>query len=92
LVVDKVRYWRAVLFYFGFALGVIYFAVMPALREGSATIALLNGALIGLLTYTTYDAAGEEMLRDPVAGVDEFEPVAAARMGEDMDEKLTVGW
>jgi uncharacterized membrane protein len=92
LIVDQVRYWPAALFYFGFALGVISFAVMPALREGSATTALLNDALIGLLAYTTYDAAGDEMLRDPVAGVDEFEPVAAARMGEDVAEKLTVGW
>jgi uncharacterized membrane protein len=63
LIVDHVRYWPAALFYFGFALGVIYFAVMPALREGSATTALLNGALIGLLAYATYDLTNYATLK-----------------------------
>lgn len=63
LIVEQVRYWPAALFYFGFPLGVVYFALMPALRDGSAGTALLNGALIGLLAYATYDLTNYATLR-----------------------------
>jgi uncharacterized membrane protein len=63
LIVEQVRYVPAALFYFGFPLGVIYFAVMPALRDGSANTALINGALIGLLAYATYDLTNYATLR-----------------------------
>ena len=33
LIVEQVRLWPAALFYFGFPLGVIHFALMPALAE-----------------------------------------------------------
>jgi uncharacterized membrane protein len=63
LIVEQVRYWPAALFYFGFPLGVVYFALMPALREGQASTALLNGALLGLLAYATYDLTNYATLR-----------------------------
>lgn len=63
LIVEQVRYWPAALFYFGFPLGVVYFALMPALRDESASAALLNGALIGLLAYATYDLTNYATLR-----------------------------
>ncbi|MBS7742561.1 MULTISPECIES: DUF2177 family protein [unclassified Chelatococcus] len=63
LIVEQVRYWPAALFYFGFPLGVVHFALMPALRYGSANAALLNGALIGLLAYATYDLTNYATLR-----------------------------
>ncbi|KRE04251.1 hypothetical protein ASE63_25860 [Bosea sp. Root381] len=63
LIVEQVRIWPAALFYFGFPLGVVHFALMPALRDGSATAALLNGALIGLLAYATYDLTNYATLR-----------------------------
>ncbi|SIQ29446.1 MULTISPECIES: DUF2177 family protein [unclassified Bosea (in: a-proteobacteria)] len=63
LIVEQVRYWPAALFYFGFPLGVVYFALMPALRDGNAGSALLNGALIGLLAYATYDLTNYATLR-----------------------------
>nr|WP_047576781.1 DUF2177 family protein [Methylobacterium sp. ZNC0032] len=63
LIVEQVRYWPAAMFYFGFPLGVVYFALMPALRDGSGSIALINGALIGLLTYATYDLTNYATLR-----------------------------
>lgn len=63
LLVEQVRYWPAALFYFGFPLGVIHFAVMPALRDGSASGAMANGALIGLLAYATYDLTNYATLR-----------------------------
>jgi len=63
LIVEQVRYWPAALFYFGFPLGVVYFALMPALRDGSASTALVNGALIGLFAYATYDLTNYATLR-----------------------------
>lgn len=63
LIVEQVRYWPAALFYFGFPLGVVYFALMPALRDGGPSTALLNGALIGLLAYATYDLTNYASLR-----------------------------
>lgn len=63
LIVEPIRYGPAALFYFGFPLGVLHFAVMPALRGGGATDALVNGALIGLLAYATYDLTNYATLR-----------------------------
>lgn len=63
LIVEQVRYWPAAIFYFGFPLGVLHFAVMPALRDGSAGTALISGALIGLMAYATYDLTNYATLR-----------------------------
>ena len=45
----------AALFYVFYVIGLMYFAVVPGLREGSLVLALLNGAFIGFLAYGTYD-------------------------------------
>jgi len=63
LIVEPIRYVPAALFYFGFPLGVLHFAVMPALRSGGASEALVNGSLIGLLAYATYDLTNYAALR-----------------------------
>ena len=63
LIVEQVRYVPAALFYFGFPLGVLHFAVMPALRDGNAGAALVTGALIGLLAYATSDLTNYATLR-----------------------------
>ena len=63
LIVEPIRYGSAALFYFGFPLGVLHFAVIPALRSGGATDALVNGALIGMLAYATYDLTNYATLR-----------------------------
>ncbi len=43
------------IFYLFYVIGLVYFAVMPALTASSVVTALLNGALLGLLAYGTYD-------------------------------------
>lgn len=63
MLLERIRYLPAILFYFGFGLGVIHFAVMPALRDGSGGSALVNGALLGLLAYATYDLTNYATLR-----------------------------
>jgi uncharacterized membrane protein len=43
------------IFYLFYVIGLVYFAVMPALTANSVVTALLHGALLGLLAYGTYD-------------------------------------
>lgn len=45
----------AAAFYLLYAAGIVIFAVAPAVREGSWTVALTYGALLGLIAYGTYD-------------------------------------
>lgn len=45
----------AVLFYVIFVIGVVVFAVLPAVQAGDWKVALGLGALLGLVTYATYD-------------------------------------
>lgn len=51
-------------FYLVYALGIVYFAVMPALEIGSVGPALLNGAFLGLLGYGTYEATSMSIMKD----------------------------
>lgn len=54
----------AVLFYLIYIAGIVYFAVMPALDDGRLFKAALNGALLGLVAYATYDLTNQATLRD----------------------------
>lgn len=63
VLLDKIRYVPAALFYLGFPLGVVHFALMPALRNGFGSTAVVNGALLGLLAYATYDLTNYTTLR-----------------------------
>jgi uncharacterized membrane protein len=54
----------AVLFYLVFMLGVLWFAGIPALREGAPQMALLNGAILGLVAYGTYELTSWAVMRD----------------------------
>lgn len=51
-------------FYLVYALGIVYFAVMPALAAGSVSTALFNGAFLGLLGYGTYEATSMSIMKD----------------------------
>lgn len=43
------------IFYLFYVVGLVYFAVLPAVSAGSILTAVINGALLGLLAYGTYD-------------------------------------
>jgi uncharacterized membrane protein len=45
----------AALFYLVYAGGLVFFAVAPGLKDGSALSAFLLGAALGLVAYGTYD-------------------------------------
>lgn len=63
LLLERIRWAPALVFYFGFPIGVVYFALMPALAAGSWMLALGNGALLGLVAYGTYDLTNLATLR-----------------------------
>lgn len=68
LMSPKVNWTAALLFYFLFIVGLVVFAVRPALAQGAPLKALALGALLGLISYATYDLTNLATLKDwPVA-------------------------
>ncbi len=55
LLLDKFNIPVAILFYVMYVVGIVIFAVAPALNSGSLKTALMYGALFGFFTYATYD-------------------------------------
>lgn len=53
----------AVLFYLIYVGGIVFLAVTPALRDGSALRAAVSGAVLGLVAYATYDLTNQATLR-----------------------------
>jgi len=73
LLLEQPRLGVAVLFYAIYVVGVVAFAVLPALREGDWTRALWGGALFGFCAYATYDMTNLATLKgfsSEVAAVD----------------------
>ena len=63
-MLDGLRLGPAIAFYLLYMVGLIYFAGLPALRDGSAMPALLNGAMLGLIAYGTYELTSWTVMRD----------------------------
>ena len=55
LLADKFRIGPAIIFYLLYILGMMIFAVGPALQNGNWKTALCYGAAFGFFTYMTYD-------------------------------------
>ena len=54
----------AVMFYVGYISAIIFFAVRPALAGGKASVALVNGAVLGAVAYGTYTLTNHAILSD----------------------------
>ena len=54
----------AIIFYLLFPVGLLIFAVLPALKSESTAMALGYGALFGFFTYATYDLSNYATLRN----------------------------
>ncbi len=63
LLNDKVNAAPAVVFYLLYLGGVLFLAVTPALRTGQWRAAALNGLVLGLVAYGTYDLTNQATLR-----------------------------
>lgn len=63
-MLDGLRIGPAIGFYLLFMAGLAWFAGVPALREGVAMPALINGAILGLVAYGTYELTSWAVMRD----------------------------
>ena len=64
LLARNFNLWAVLAFYIVYCLGILIFAVMPALRADSLLTALGYGALLGFFCYATYDLTNMATLRD----------------------------
>lgn len=64
LLRTEFNWFAAVLFYLLFIVGILFFAVAPALEAGSWQRAILSGALFGFFAYATYDLTNLATVRD----------------------------
>ena len=58
----KVDFVAAGAFYFIFLFGIVFLAVVPALKEGNWSRAAINGAVFGFVAYATYDLTNQATL------------------------------
>lgn len=63
-VLGKVNWVAAIIFYLLFIVGILVFAVVPALQAGSVQKVIFLGVFFGLLTYATYDLTNLATLKD----------------------------
>ncbi|SNS57273.1 DUF2177 family protein [Tropicimonas sediminicola] len=63
-LLDGLRLGPAILFYLLYMGGVMYFVSLPALRADAPTQALINGAILGLVAYGTYELTSYAVMRD----------------------------
>jgi uncharacterized membrane protein len=59
-----VNWTAAIVFYLVYIVGILIFAVVPALRTSSLGKAVLLGALFGFFTYATYDLTNLATVKD----------------------------
>lgn len=64
LLLDKPNMPAAIAFYVIYVIGIVVFAVMPAVAAGDWKLALGLGALLGLVAYATYDLTNLATLKD----------------------------
>ncbi len=55
LMAEQVNWPAALIFYGLYIVGIMVFALLPALRSESLSKALLLGGFFGMITYATYD-------------------------------------
>jgi len=68
LLADQINVSAAVIFYLLYIVGIVIFAISPALESGSWRTSLIMGSLFGFFAYATYDMTNLATLRDwPVA-------------------------
>lgn len=64
ILLPTVRIGPALAFYLLFPIGIVVFAIAPGLRSDSPPEAALYGAVLGLVTYATYDLTNFATLRN----------------------------
>ena len=60
----KVNWTAALIFYFIFIAGLVFFAINPAIEKESLKYAILVGGFFGFIAYSTYDLTNLATLKD----------------------------
>ena len=64
ILLSAVRIGPAIAFYAIYPIGILVFAVLPGVRNGSVGVAFMMGALFGAIAYATYDLTNFATLRN----------------------------
>lgn len=64
LMADKPNLFAAGLFYMIYIAGAVYFVIYPAFTERSVSQAFLRGAILGLVSYATFDLTGQAVFKN----------------------------
>ena len=64
LMAPNVNWAAALVFYFLFIAGLVFFVIMPTIEKGDLMYAITLGAFFGLITYGTYDLTNLATLED----------------------------
>ena len=64
LLAEKANLLAALVFYIFYVIGIIVFAINPALKEKSLALAIQLGAFLGFIAYATYDLTNLATLKD----------------------------
>ena len=64
LLAEQVNWPAAIIFYLLFIIGILIFAVLPAIEKESLQHAIIYGVLFGFFTYATYDLTNLATLKD----------------------------
>lgn len=63
ILLEEPNWPSAVVFYLGYIVGIVYFAIKPNLLNGNYKTVIRDGALLGLLAYATYDMTNMATLK-----------------------------
>lgn len=61
---DKPNWVAALLFYLIFIFGLTYFVIKPGLESGNMLVTVINGMLLGFVSYATYDLTNLATIKD----------------------------
>lgn len=64
ILAESLDFTPAIIFYVIFPIGLVIFAIQPALKSANFSTALIYGALFGFFTYATYDLTNHATLRN----------------------------
>jgi uncharacterized membrane protein len=64
LMAPSVNWYAAVIFYLLFIGGILFFVVLPGLKENSLQATLIRAVFFGLITYATYDLTNLATIRE----------------------------
>lgn len=56
------NYYGAIAFYLIYTIGLLYFSLLPALKEGSFVLAFIRAGILGFVTYGVYNVTNTAVL------------------------------